>query len=69
MQERPDGELLRRLRTAAGLTLADLAAAAHVGVRTLSDIERGVARRPQRATIEAIASALAVTPADRAALL
>lgn len=69
MQERPDGELLRRLRTTAGRTLADLADAAHVGVRTLSDIERGVARRPQRATIEAIAAALGVTSAERDALL
>ncbi|MDP4332659.1 helix-turn-helix domain-containing protein [Curtobacterium sp. A7_M15] len=69
MQEPPHGELLRRLRTTAGRTLAELAAAAHVGVRTLSDIERGVARRPQRATIEAIASALGATAAERAALL
>ena len=64
-----DGSVLRRLRTQAGLTLADLADRAGVGVRTIGDIERGVARRPQRATLEAIASALDVGPDERGALL
>lgn len=64
-----DGAVLRRMRAAAGLTVADLADRAGVGVRTIGDIERGVARRPQRATLEAIASALDVGPAERDALL
>ena len=64
-----DGAVLRRMRAEAGLTLADLADRAGVGVRTIGDIERGVARRPQRATLEAIASALDVGRADRDALL
>jgi transcriptional regulator with XRE-family HTH domain/tetratricopeptide (TPR) repeat protein len=66
---RTDGAVLRRLRVEVGLTLADLASRAGVGVRTIGDIERGVARRPQRATLEAIATALGAGPTDRDALL
>lgn len=51
------------------MTLADLAGAARIGVRTLGDVERGVARRPQRATLEALADALGAGPDERAALL
>lgn len=69
MPEGPDGSLLRRMRISAGITLADLAASARIGVRTLGDIERGVARRPQRATLEALADALGAAPAERRALL
>jgi ribosome-binding protein aMBF1 (putative translation factor) len=35
--------LLRQLRTQAGLSQEELAAAAGAGVRTVSDLERGVA--------------------------
>ncbi|MBV9279902.1 MAG: helix-turn-helix transcriptional regulator, partial [Chloroflexi bacterium] len=38
------GDLLRRLRAAAGLSQEDLAERAGLGVRTISDLERGVAR-------------------------
>lgn len=66
----PNGfELLRQLRRSAGLTIADLAAAAGVGVRTIGDIERGVARRPQRPTLEALAQALDASQSDRSVLL
>ncbi|MEV0134102.1 helix-turn-helix domain-containing protein [Dactylosporangium sp. NPDC050688] len=72
-QSRPDdnrfGSLLRRLRGAAGLTQEELAAAADLGVRTLRDLELGVSVRPQRRTVERLAIALRVTPAEREALI
>jgi transcriptional regulator with XRE-family HTH domain len=45
------GGLLRRLRAAAGLTQEELAEAAQVGARSVSDLERSVSRtaRPQTA--------------------
>jgi predicted ATPase/transcriptional regulator with XRE-family HTH domain len=49
---------LRRLRLAAGLTQADLAAQAGVGIRTVRDLERGRSMRPQRTTVELLAKAL-----------
>jgi transcriptional regulator with XRE-family HTH domain len=42
----PFGSLLRTLRTAAGLTQEELAEAARVSYRTVSDLERGVSRFP-----------------------
>ena len=36
------GSLLRRLRIGAGLTQEELAAAARVSPRTVSDLERGI---------------------------
>jgi predicted ATPase/transcriptional regulator with XRE-family HTH domain len=61
--------LLRRLRRAAGLTQAELAARAGVGVRTVRDLERGRASRPQRTTVELLASALALADGERAEFL
>jgi predicted ATPase/transcriptional regulator with XRE-family HTH domain len=58
--------LLRARRRAAGLTQAELAALAGVGVRTVRDLERGRASRPQRTTVELLARALKLTPAERA---
>ncbi|MET8090012.1 helix-turn-helix domain-containing protein [Micromonospora sp. NPDC005220] len=62
-------ELLRGHRRAAGLTQAELASQAGVGVRTVRDLERGRSIRPQRTTIELLAGALALTGASRAAFL
>jgi predicted ATPase/DNA-binding XRE family transcriptional regulator len=56
--------LLRGYRRATGLTQEEFAAKAAVGVRTLRDLERGRAR-PQRATADLLAAALALQPAAR----
>jgi transcriptional regulator with XRE-family HTH domain len=68
MSEPGLGSLVRRLRKTAGLTQEALAERALLSVRTLSDIESGAQRRPRRDTLESIAQALGVTPAERAAL-
>ncbi|MEU1588510.1 helix-turn-helix domain-containing protein [Micromonospora sp. NPDC005710] len=62
-------ELLRGHRRAAGLTQAELASRAGVGVRTVRDLERGRSIRPQRTTVELLAGALALAGAGRAAFL
>src|SRR5688572_24526901 len=59
--------LLRARRLAAGLTQAELAMRAGVGVRTVRDLERGRASRPQRTTVELLATALGLTGDDRPA--
>src|SRR6266567_1505648 len=61
------GTLLRRLRTAARLTQEELADAAKVSYRSISDLERGVNRFPRRDTARLIADALQLAGADRAA--
>jgi predicted ATPase/DNA-binding XRE family transcriptional regulator len=61
--------LLRSRRRAAGLTQAELAARAGVGVRTVRDLERGRANRPQRTTVELLATALGLSGDDRAAFV
>ncbi|MCI4063484.1 helix-turn-helix domain-containing protein [Micromonospora sp. R77] len=60
-------DLLRGHRRTAGLTQAELASRAGVGVRTVRDLERGRAARPQRTTVELLADALALTGGARAA--
>ncbi|MEU7609163.1 helix-turn-helix domain-containing protein [Micromonospora sp. NPDC049204] len=65
----PLPELLRGHRRAAGLTQAELASRAGVGVRTVRDLERGRSVRPQRTTVELLATALALTGTSRAAFL
>jgi tetratricopeptide (TPR) repeat protein/transcriptional regulator with XRE-family HTH domain len=59
--------LLRRLRTEAGLTQEQLAAAARVSTRSVSDLERGVNLTARRDTARLLAGALGLTGADRAA--
>jgi len=54
------GRTIRRLRTAAGLSLADLAAAADVSKTTLHGIEQG-AGNPTLSTLWALATALGVS--------
>jgi tetratricopeptide (TPR) repeat protein/transcriptional regulator with XRE-family HTH domain len=50
--------VLRGLRTRARLTQQELADAAGVSMRTVSDLERGVATTPQRETVRLLAGAL-----------
>ncbi|GGT56330.1 hypothetical protein GCM10010271_70240 [Streptomyces kurssanovii] len=52
------GELLRGLRTRAGLSQEQLAHAAGVSVRAVADMERGRTRGPQRRTVQALVEAL-----------
>jgi transcriptional regulator with XRE-family HTH domain len=61
------GALLQRYRKAAGLSQEELAERAGIGVRTISDLERGVAGRPQKHTLSLLAGALDLDGAGRAA--
>ncbi|WP_424187715.1 ATP-binding protein [Actinokineospora sp. G85] len=54
-------DLLRGHRLRAGLTQEELAEGSGVSVRAISDMERGVARSPQRRTVEAMAGPLSLT--------
>jgi tetratricopeptide (TPR) repeat protein/transcriptional regulator with XRE-family HTH domain len=60
------GGLLRSLRTAAGLTQEELAEAARMSYRSVSDLERGVSRFPRRDTARLLADALGLSGDDRA---
>jgi tetratricopeptide (TPR) repeat protein/DNA-binding XRE family transcriptional regulator len=60
------GGLLRSLRTAAGLTQEELAEAARVSYRSISDLERGVSRYPRRDTARLLADALGLSGDERA---
>lgn len=60
--------LLRRHRTAAGLTQDDLSVRSGVSVQAISTLERGTRRYPQPGTVEALAIALHLDPDQRAAL-
>jgi DNA-binding XRE family transcriptional regulator len=62
----PFGSLLRSLRTAAGLTQEELAEAARVSYRSVSDLERGVSRFPRRDTARLLADALGLSGNERA---
>jgi transcriptional regulator with XRE-family HTH domain len=55
------GSLLRSLRAAAGLTQEELAEAARVSYRTVSDLERGVSRSPHRDTARLLADDLGLS--------
>jgi WD40 repeat protein/transcriptional regulator with XRE-family HTH domain len=52
------GGLLRQLRTGARLTQEELAEAAHLSPRAVSDLERGVNRTARKDTAESLAGAL-----------
>jgi tetratricopeptide (TPR) repeat protein/transcriptional regulator with XRE-family HTH domain len=58
--------LLRTLRTGAGLTQEELASAANVSRRAVSDLERGVATTPQKDTVRLLADAFGLIGHDRA---
>ena len=59
--------LLRRLRTNAGLTQEELAAAARMSARTVSDLERGISLTARKDTARLLADALELTGQQRAA--
>ena len=60
------GGLLRRLRTDAGLTQEELAKAARVSARSVSDLERGVNLTARKDTARLLADALHLTGPARA---
>lgn len=62
------GDLLKRFRVSAGMTQEELAAAAQLSARAISDLERGIKRSPRRETVDLLARALQLTPAERAML-
>jgi tetratricopeptide (TPR) repeat protein/transcriptional regulator with XRE-family HTH domain len=57
--------LLRQLRTGAGLTQEELAAAAQLSPRSISDLERGINLTARRDTARLLADALQLTGAAR----
>jgi len=57
--------LLRQLRDAAGLTQDELAEAARLSTRTVSDLERGIHRSAQKDTAGLLADALGLAGAVR----
>ena len=66
-QPAPDfAGLLRELRMEARLTQEELAEAAELSTRTVSDLERGVNRRAQKDTARLLADALGLTGPARA---
>jgi predicted ATPase/transcriptional regulator with XRE-family HTH domain len=66
-QRRPFGDLLKHYRLAARLTHERLAERSGLSARTISDVERGVSRRPRRETVDLLSEALRLSPADRTA--
>jgi len=62
------GALLRGYRQDAGLTQDGLAERARLSTRAISDLERGARRVPRRETVDLLATALGLSPDDRAAL-
>lgn len=63
------GALLRRYRTVAGLTQAELAERTGLSARALSDLERGLHRAPHRDTVQRLADTLGLDEANRASLM
>ena len=59
------GGLLRRLRDEAGLTQEELAEAAGLSPRSVSDLERGIHRTARKDTAELLAGALGLTEPAR----
>ena len=59
------GGLLRQLRTEAGLTQEELAEAAGVSPRSVSDLERGINRTARKDTAELLAGALGLAEPTR----
>ena len=63
------GQLLRQLRTSAGLSQEELAEAAALSTRTVSDLERGVNLTARNETARLLADALALDRQERAGFL
>ena len=62
------GDWLRQARTAAGLTQEELAERSGIGVRTISDLERGRTRKPYARSVRCLAAALGVSFPSQEAL-
>ena len=60
------GGLLRQLRAEAQLTQEELAEAAHLSPRSVSDLERGINRTARKDTAELLAGALGLAEPARA---
>src|SRR5437899_966419 len=60
------GTLLRRRRTATGITQEALAERAGLSVRAISDLERGINRAPRKENVQSLGEALGLTMAERA---
>lgn len=58
--------VLRRYRTARGLTQDELAERAGISARSVSDLERGISRSPHRDTLALLAQALELTSEESA---
>jgi tetratricopeptide (TPR) repeat protein/DNA-binding XRE family transcriptional regulator len=65
----PFGGLLRQLRTRAQLSQQELAEAADLSTRTVSDLERGINRTAHKATAELLADALGLGSRERASFM
>jgi tetratricopeptide (TPR) repeat protein/transcriptional regulator with XRE-family HTH domain len=65
----PFGGLLRQLRTRAQLSQQELAEAAALSARTVSDLERGINRTAHKATAELLADALGLAGRERASFM
>ena len=63
------GPLLKHFRQAAGLTQEALADRAHLSVRGIQNLERGVSQTPRRDTAGLLATALGLSAEDCASLL
>src|ERR1700752_1530953 len=63
------GGLLRQLRATARLTQEELAEAAGLSPRSVSDLERGINRTARRDTAESLAGALSLAGPVRAAFV
>jgi tetratricopeptide (TPR) repeat protein/DNA-binding XRE family transcriptional regulator len=61
------GALLRSLRKRANLTQEELAEAAGLSVRSVSDLERGVAQTPRKESVRLLADALGLEGEERTA--
>ena len=59
-------ELLKRLRTDAGLTQEELAEAASLSPRSVSDLERGINKTARQETARLLADALILSGTARA---
>ena len=69
IDEHTFGGILRQLRKDRSLSQQELAQAAGVSVRTLTDLECGKVSRPRFATLRSLADALGLDPAERRHLL
>ena len=63
------GRIARRARLRAGLTQEEVAERSGLSVRAVGNLERGVVARPRRHSLAAIADALGLAGAERAALI